>query len=97
MTAPAALHRPLSGLGRLGTGLVLGPAGVIGITNDPRRTNLDSDDEDGMDTGIMISESTGGLDEETKKRLEDMSKQIEAMQKTMELLVAQTQNAKSAD
>lgn len=90
--APTLKHRPLSGLQRLAPG-ILGSSGVLGIQADARRNEIDSEDEDGMDTGIMISDNSGGLDDVTKGKLDDMSRQIAEMKLMMASLVAQAKTS----
>lgn len=89
---PLLMNRPLSGLQRLVPGM-LGPAGVLGIVGDTRRNEIDSDDEDGVDTGVMISDNSTSLDDATKQKLDDLSKQIDEMKDMMASLVAQANRA----
>lgn len=86
---PMTVPRPLSGIHRPGSG-VLGPAGIINAIGQDSRPEDDTDDEEGLDTGVMISDVDGGLDSITKARLESMEQQIEEMKRLLTLLVKQS-------
>lgn len=77
--------RPTSGMGRLGSTLI-GPAGVIAPVHP---LDQDTDDEEGMDTGVMIADASGNLDQETRTRIERMEQQIDRMRHLLETLVAE--------
>ncbi|CCG81622.1 Putative uncharacterized protein [Taphrina deformans PYCC 5710] len=85
----------IAGTQRLGSN-ILNSAGPrpTGEIVSPDNGDNDTDDEEGLDTGIMISEGQGGVDEETKKRIQSMERQIYEMKKLLEVLVQEKEKSK---
>lgn len=62
------------------------------LTVPPISTNVedDTDDEEGLDTGVMLDTGSSGMDRETKQRFEAMERQLGEMRDLLELLLAKS-------